>query len=130
MAQRGLPLLRAPGVDSSSNQPPAADPATGGGGGADSVTSSMDPATGSCGCMDLATGGCGGVDLATSSRGARDRARWATGLSGLFLFLEIIYGGGLLNSTTSVNSINRDGCLTPLASVNRLIEVVGPLRPD
>jgi hypothetical protein len=91
-----------------------------------------DPITCCCGCMDLATGDCMGVDPDTSSSGARDRAWWATVLGGLFLFPKIIYGGGLLNSTTSVNSITRGGCLTPPTSVNRLTEAAGqppPLRP-
>jgi hypothetical protein len=114
--RRSLPLLRAPlgvpllrawhsAASLSSELPAWIRPPTGHRwqirppevvGGAYSVTSSMDPATGSCGCMDLATGSCGGVDLATSSRGARDRARWAAELSGLFYLLKLFMEVGYL----------------------------------
>jgi hypothetical protein len=132
MAQRGLPLLRAPGVDSASNRPSVADPATGGGGGRifghqqHGSSHRQLRVHGSCHWQLWRRGSSHEQPRRAGPSSVGCRAQWA------FLFIEIIYGGGLLNSTTSVNSITRGGCLTPPASVNRLTEAAGqppPLRP-
>jgi hypothetical protein len=88
--RRGLPLLRAPGADSASNQSPAVDPAPGGGGGAYPVTSSS-RSSHLWLWVHGSGGGCGGMDLATSSGNTWDRARWA-----FFNFMKLFMEAGYL----------------------------------
>jgi hypothetical protein len=61
--------------------------------------------------VDPTTGNGGGMDPTTGNDDALYQARWP------FLFRKIINRGGLINSTASVNSINRDGCLMLTAMV-------------